>query len=76
VGTGGPGRRRGPRQEDIMASGRVDKTKGRIKKAIGDLTDDPDLKRRGQVDETAGKIKDGVERGVDRARDAIKGKRP
>jgi uncharacterized protein YjbJ (UPF0337 family) len=54
-----------------MASGRADKVKGRIKKAVGDLTDDPKLRRRGQVDETAGKIKDTVEKGVDKAKDAL-----
>jgi uncharacterized protein YjbJ (UPF0337 family) len=54
-----------------MASGRVDKIKGRIKKAVGDIADDPELRRRGQVDETAGKIKDNVERGVDRVKDKI-----
>jgi uncharacterized protein YjbJ (UPF0337 family) len=54
-----------------MASGRADKVKGRIKKAVGDLTDDPKLRRRGQVDETAGKIKDAVEKGVDKTKDAL-----
>jgi uncharacterized protein YjbJ (UPF0337 family) len=54
-----------------MASGRADKVKGRIKKAVGDLTDDPKLRRRGQVDETAGKIKDTVEKGVDKAKDNL-----
>ena len=54
-----------------MASGRVDKIKGRLKKAVGDLTDDPELRRRGQVDESAGKVKDAVDRGVDRVKDKL-----
>jgi uncharacterized protein YjbJ (UPF0337 family) len=52
-----------------MSNGSADKAKGRIKKAVADLTDDPELRRRGQVDETAGKVKDAVERGVNRVRD-------
>jgi len=58
-----------------MPSGTVDKVKGRLKKAAGDLTDDTDLRREGQVDETAGKVKDAVERGVDRVKDKLNKKR-
>ena len=54
-----------------MSSGTGDKIKGRIEKAAGDLTDDPNLKDRGRVDETAGKVKDGVERGVNKVRDVL-----
>ena len=54
-----------------MASGKSDKAKGRIKKAMGDLTDDADMRRRGQVDEDAGKIKEGVNKGVDRVKDKL-----
>jgi uncharacterized protein YjbJ (UPF0337 family) len=54
-----------------MSSGTGDKIKGRIEKAAGELTNDPDLKDRGRVDETAGKVKDGVERGVDKVRDVL-----
>ena len=54
-----------------MASGTADKIKGRIKKAVGDLTDDTDLRRQGQVDETAGKVKDTVEKTVDRVKDKV-----
>jgi uncharacterized protein YjbJ (UPF0337 family) len=55
-----------------MSSGTADKAKGRIKKAVGDLTDDPKLRRRGQIDEDAGKVKDAVETGVDKVKDALK----
>jgi uncharacterized protein YjbJ (UPF0337 family) len=54
-----------------MSSGSKDKVKGRVKKAVGDLTDDPELRRRGQVDEDAGKIKDTVEKGVDKVKDKL-----
>jgi uncharacterized protein YjbJ (UPF0337 family) len=54
-----------------MTSGTADKAKGRVKKAVGELVDDPELRRRGEVDETAGKVKDSVERGVNKVRDKI-----
>ena len=55
-------------QEGFMASGKADKAKGRMEKAVGDLTDDPQRRRRGQDDEAAGKLKDTIERGIDNAR--------
>jgi uncharacterized protein YjbJ (UPF0337 family) len=54
-----------------MRAGTGDKVKGRIQKAAGELTDDQDLKDRGSVNETSGKVKEGVERGVNRVRDAL-----
>ena len=56
-------------------SGAIDKTKGRVKEAAGVLTDDDELKREGKLDQAAGKIKDGVERAVDKVRDAVTGKK-
>jgi len=41
--------------------GNADETKGRIKEAAGDLTDDDDLKNEGKVDQTKGKVKDAVD---------------
>jgi len=35
----------------------TDQAKGRIKQAVGDLTDDKDLQREGKIDETGGKAK-------------------
>jgi uncharacterized protein YjbJ (UPF0337 family) len=58
-----------------MTSGKADKVKGRIEKAAGDLSGDQKLHDRGAVDETAGKVKDSVERGVDKARDVLTGRR-
>ena len=52
-------------------SGEGDQAKGRIKQAIGDLTDDKDLKREGKVDEAAGKVKEGV----DKVKDKLDGQR-
>ena len=35
----------------------ADQTKGKVKQALGDLTDNKDLKRQGKADEAAGKVK-------------------
>jgi uncharacterized protein YjbJ (UPF0337 family) len=58
----------------------LDKMKGRAKQAVGDLTDDDDLKREGKIDETAGKakekvrdVKDKAEDTIDRAKDKLTG---
>jgi uncharacterized protein YjbJ (UPF0337 family) len=50
-------------------SGDVDKAKGRAKQALGDLTDDRDMKREGKVDEAAGKVKDTVDKIKDKVQD-------
>jgi uncharacterized protein YjbJ (UPF0337 family) len=46
-----------------------DETKGRVKEAAGDLTDDEELQREGKIDKGKGKVKDAV----DSVSDAIKG---
>ena len=53
-----------------LVSGESDQAKGRVKQAVGDLTDDKDLKREGKLDEAAGKVKDGV----DKVKDKLTGK--
>jgi uncharacterized protein YjbJ (UPF0337 family) len=53
-------------------SGKADEIKGRVKEAVGDLTDDQDLKDSGKADKAAGKIKQKVEHAVDKIRDAVK----
>ncbi|HUY25799.1 MAG TPA: CsbD family protein [Candidatus Binataceae bacterium] len=53
-------------------SGTSDKIKGRVKEAVGALTDDQRLKREGKLDQTTGKIKKGVERVVDKTKNAVK----
>jgi len=42
-----------------------DETKGRVKEAAGDLTDDKDLKREGKVDQASGKAKDKMKKVFD-----------
>ena len=46
--------------------------KGRIKEAVGDLTDDKDLKREGKVDKASGRAKDAVDDVADKTKDALK----
>jgi uncharacterized protein YjbJ (UPF0337 family) len=43
-----------------MSDGKIDETKGRAKEAVGDLTDDQELKDEGKVDRASGKVKDAV----------------
>jgi uncharacterized protein YjbJ (UPF0337 family) len=49
----------------------LDKAKGRVKQAAGDLTDDDDLRREGKADELGGKVKDLVDDMKDKANDAV-----
>jgi uncharacterized protein YjbJ (UPF0337 family) len=44
---------------------RTDETKGRVKEAAGDLTDDKDLKREGQMDQAGAKVKQKTNDAVD-----------
>ena len=53
-------------------SGTSDKIKGRVKEAVGVLTDDKRLKREGKVDQATGKFKQAVERAVDKTKNAVK----
>jgi uncharacterized protein YjbJ (UPF0337 family) len=54
-----------------MSNSNIDETKGRIKEAAGDLTDNDDLKREGKTDRAAASVKGGVEKAADKASDAI-----
>ena len=57
-----------PEKEAAMA-GELDETKGRIKEAAGDLTDDEELQREGKIDQGTGKVKEFV----DKVSDKLKG---
>jgi len=52
-------------------AGEQDKAKGRVKEAVGALTDDKDLKREGKVDQGTGKVKDAVDNLADKAKRAV-----
>jgi uncharacterized protein YjbJ (UPF0337 family) len=43
-------------------SGKLDEAKGRIRKAYGELANDPEQKGKGTIDKIAGKVKQGVGR--------------
>ena len=58
-----------------MASGTIDKAKGRAKEAAGALTGDRRLKSEGKLDQAAGKVKDVVDRVVDTAKRSLGKKR-
>jgi len=47
-----------------------DEVKGRVKKAVGELTGDEKLKQEGTIDKAAGKTKEAV----DKVKDALTGK--
>jgi uncharacterized protein YjbJ (UPF0337 family) len=53
-------------------SGTTDQIKGRVKEAVGVLTDDQKLKDEGRLDQAVGKIKQTVEQVVDKAKDPVK----
>ena len=50
--------------------GAFEEIKGKAKEAVGDLTDNDDLKREGKIDQGAGKVKDAV----DKVKDKLTGK--
>jgi len=53
-------------------SGKADDLKGRAKEAIGDVTDNDEMKREGQADRAAGAVKDKVGDVVDSVKDATR----
>ena len=49
----------------------MDDMKGRAKEAVGDLTDDEDLKREGKADRIGADIKEKAEQAKDKANEAV-----
>jgi uncharacterized protein YjbJ (UPF0337 family) len=45
----------------------IDKATGRVKKAVGDLTDDPSVRREGQKEERKGEAKEDLANAQDKA---------
>jgi uncharacterized protein YjbJ (UPF0337 family) len=54
-----------------MGDGAVDKAKGRVKEAAGDLSDDTSLKNEGRVDRATGSVKDKVGDAADKVKDVV-----
>jgi uncharacterized protein YjbJ (UPF0337 family) len=52
--------------------GTADESKGRLKKATGELTGDDSLKREGDVDKASGKIKKATDKVADKAKEAFR----
>ena len=50
----------------------TDDAKGRVKEAVGDLTDDKDLKREGQLDRATGAVKEKVDDAADAVKDKVR----
>ena len=51
------------------AANKVTEVKGKVKKTVGQATDDPDLEAEGQVDETKGNLKQAGEKVKDAFKD-------
>ena len=51
--------------------GNIDKAKGRVKEAAGDLTGDQQLKDEGKVDRASGAVKDKVGGAADKVKDVV-----
>jgi uncharacterized protein YjbJ (UPF0337 family) len=51
--------------------GSIDKGKGRLKEAAGDLTDDHSLKNEGKVDKASGGLKNAIGDAADKVKDAV-----
>ena len=49
----------------------TDDVKGRAIEAVGDLTDNDDLKNEGKADRAAGKVKDAIDKVEERAKDLV-----
>jgi uncharacterized protein YjbJ (UPF0337 family) len=52
-------------------SGSADEAKGRVKEAVGALTDDDDLEREGKLDRATGKVKDKVDEATGKVKDGL-----
>ena len=55
--------------------GTMDNTKGKVKEAAGDLTDDQSLKNEGKVDKASGGLKNAIGDAADKIKDAVNPKR-
>jgi uncharacterized protein YjbJ (UPF0337 family) len=55
------------------SDGAMDKAKGNLKQAGGDLTGDDSMKNEGKVDEAAGNVKEKTGDAVNKVKDTLKG---
>jgi len=52
-------------------SGAKDDLKGRTEEAVGDLTDNDELKREGKTDQAVGKVKEKIDEAADKVKDKL-----
>ncbi len=52
-------------------NGQMDKVKGRIKKVVGDLTNNKRLKAEGKADEFRGTVKNKIDKAADTLKDQV-----
>jgi len=50
---------------------KTDDLKGRAKEAVGDLTDNDDLKNEGKADRAGAKVKDAIDKVEEKAKDLV-----
>jgi uncharacterized protein YjbJ (UPF0337 family) len=50
---------------------KIEQTKGHVKEAVGDLTDNDELRDEGKRDQAAGKVKEKVEQVTDKIEEGI-----
>jgi uncharacterized protein YjbJ (UPF0337 family) len=53
-------------------AGKVDKAKGRAKRAAGEVTGNQNLKNRGSVDKGAGRIKDAASKAAEKTKKGMR----
>jgi uncharacterized protein YjbJ (UPF0337 family) len=54
-----------------MMGGKIDQIKGRIKEAVGVLTDDDRLKNEGKLDQVGGEVKEAAERVAEKVKETV-----
>lgn len=58
-----------------MSEHKGEDMKGRIKVAVGDLTDDKDLQREGKIDQARAATKKNVDKAADAVKDVVSSKK-
>ena len=53
-------------------SGKTDEVKGRVKEAVGAVTDNNKLRAEGQTDQAVGKVEQVAEKAADKVKQAVK----
>jgi uncharacterized protein YjbJ (UPF0337 family) len=54
-----------------MMGGKTDQIKGRIKEAVGVLTDDDSLNNEGKLDQVGGEVKETAERVAEKVKETV-----